>query len=261
MEFVSALKTNWLPVCDEYNVPCGTVRVTKELNFHATDLVNAVCRRGRNQAAWTLRYLITHKRFDESDFTYIYVGTVKKIRMVSFANAVKLLMLLPGKLAQANRSKFAQTLYQYYAGDAKLKAEIDRNAGSSEWIHVLAREALAAERLGSAELDHAQPATGEVYRRLYDACSSAQTPNPTPCRYRSRQCRRVPRRRRCGCAGGHSSRYRPHPPPSVRLPSLSRPSSPCASNPPRPATSRLSALASFRPAASRACPARILQHE
>ena len=136
-------------------------------------MVNAVCRRGRNQAAWTLRYLITH----ESDFTYIHVGTVKKIRMVSFANAVKLLMLLPGRLAQANRSKFAQTLYQYYAGDAKLKAEIDRNAGSSEWIHVLAREALAAERLGSAELDHAQPATGEVYRRLYDACSSAAVPS------------------------------------------------------------------------------------
>ena len=50
--------------------------------------------------------------------------------MVSFANAIKLLMLLPGKLAQAHRSKFAQTLCQYYAGDAKLKAEIDRNAGS-----------------------------------------------------------------------------------------------------------------------------------
>ena len=45
--------------------------------------------------------------FDESDFTYIYFGTVKKIRMVSFANAVKQLMLLPGSLAQANRSKFA----------------------------------------------------------------------------------------------------------------------------------------------------------
>jgi hypothetical protein len=76
-----------------------------------------------------------------------------KIGMVSFANAIKLLMLLPGKLAQAHRSKFAQTLCQYYAGDAKLKAEIDRNAGSSEWLHVLAREALAAERLRSAELD------------------------------------------------------------------------------------------------------------
>ena len=48
--------------------------------------------------------------------------------MVSFANAIKLLMLLPGKLAQTHRSKFAQTLCQYYGGDAKLKAEIDRNA-------------------------------------------------------------------------------------------------------------------------------------
>ena len=111
MEFVSALKKNWLPVCDEYNVPCGTVRVTKELNFHAIDLVNAVCQKGRNQSGLTLQNLIAHKRFDESDFTYVYFGTVKKIRMVSFANAVKLLMLLPGRLAQANRSKFAQTLY------------------------------------------------------------------------------------------------------------------------------------------------------
>jgi hypothetical protein len=118
--------------------------------------VNAVCREGRDQAGWTLRNLISSNRFNASDITYIYFGKLRKIGMVSFANAIKLLMLLPGKLAKANRSKFAQTLYQYYAGDAKLvklKAEIDRNAGSSEWLHVLAREALAAERLRSAELD------------------------------------------------------------------------------------------------------------
>jgi hypothetical protein len=94
--------------------------------------VNAVCREGRDPAGWTLRNLISSNRFNASDITYIYFGKLRKIGMVSFANAIKLLMLLPGKLAKANRSKFAQTLYQYYAGDAKLKAEIDQSMARSK---------------------------------------------------------------------------------------------------------------------------------
>ena len=69
-------------------------------------------------------------------------------------------MLLPGKFAQVNRGKIARILHHYYAGSAKLKAHIDRNAASLELLHMLAREALTAER--AAESQHAEKDTGEV---------------------------------------------------------------------------------------------------
>ena len=41
MEF--DLKLNWRPQCDEYKILCGTVRISKELNINAIDLVSTVC--------------------------------------------------------------------------------------------------------------------------------------------------------------------------------------------------------------------------
>ena len=158
MEF--DLKLNWRPQCDEYKILCGTVRITKELNINAIDLVSAVCRKDRNDAGKTLRRLIASEKLSGTDITYIYVGATKKISMVSFTNAVKLLMLLPGKIAQANRGKFARILHQYYADSTVLKPQIDRNAASTELLHILAREALAAER--AAESEYADNDAGEV---------------------------------------------------------------------------------------------------
>ena len=74
MEFVSGLKLNLLPVCDKYN-------------FEGIDLVNAVCRKDRNQAGLTLRNLTT----------------------LTSRQQLVLAMLLPGKDEQANRAKFAQS--------------------------------------------------------------------------------------------------------------------------------------------------------
>ena len=154
------MKLNWQPHYDKYKILCGTVRITKELNINAIDLVSAVCQKDRNGAGTTLRRLIAGEQLSDTDVTYIYVGATKKISVVSFTNAVKLLMLLPGKLAQVNRGKFARILHHYYAGSAELKAHIDRNAASLELLHMLAREALTDER--AAESQHAEKDTGEV---------------------------------------------------------------------------------------------------
>lgn len=163
------LKLNWQPLAQcEYKIRGGTVRITKESNINAIDLVTAVCNKDRNDAGQTLRRLIASEKLSSTDLTYISVGTKKKICMVSFTNAIKLMMLLPGNFAQVNRQKFAQILHQYYAGSAELKAQIDRNAASHDLLHILAREALATDR--AAEPAHAAKDAGEVESRRYGPC-------------------------------------------------------------------------------------------
>ena len=161
MELVLSL--DWKPAVDKNrDIPCGTVRITKEWNLNAIDLTVAVCQNNRDDAGKTLRRLIRSENLSESDFITV---PLTQIRMVSFTTAFKLLMLLPGKKAQANREEFARILYRYYACDNALKAEIDRNATSSEWLHFLARQALAAEPAADSELGQ-EHASGDVYRSM-----------------------------------------------------------------------------------------------
>ena len=121
------LRLNWNPEGgDDYNIPCGIVRVTTSWHLNAIDLVYAVSQpKERSTAADTLRRLIKKKLFDESDITYVVHSQYKKIGIVSFAKAIKLLMVLGGKTARVEREKFARGLHLFYAGDAELKAEID----------------------------------------------------------------------------------------------------------------------------------------
>ena len=69
------------------------------------------------------------EQLSDTDITYISVGATKKISVVSFTNAVKLLMLLPGKLAQVNRGKFARILHHYYGAHAAWGCELPTNTG------------------------------------------------------------------------------------------------------------------------------------
>jgi hypothetical protein len=146
------LRLNWNPEYDDdRNIPCGAVRVTPGWHINAIDLVYAVCQpTERRTAATTLRELIRKKLLDESDITYVVLSQFKKIGIVSFPNAIKLLMLLGGKTARVEREKFARVLFLYYAGDAELKSKINDNADSQKWINIPAREALKAERAQAA---------------------------------------------------------------------------------------------------------------
>ena len=69
-------------------------------------------------------------------------------KYLRFQDAIDLIMVLPGKLAKETRSKFADILRRYMAGDASLMGEIDANAQSSSAAAELARASLAESILG-----------------------------------------------------------------------------------------------------------------
>jgi hypothetical protein len=136
----------WRPEYDGYNnIPRGTIRVTKDIMFNAIDLVWAVHgSNSRGYAGTVLQRVIESNALCESDFSYIQRGTVKT-QLVSFKNAIKLVMALPGKNARDGRADFAHVLLQFIAGDPRLKATIDKNAESTALLYILAREAIRIE--------------------------------------------------------------------------------------------------------------------
>lgn len=88
----------------ERNNPEGVVRVDSECNFNAIDLVVAFCRNGRKHASKTLVRLKDRDHYSGSDIIYAkYPGSLHHIPLVSYRNAVKVMMLLPGENAKKNR--------------------------------------------------------------------------------------------------------------------------------------------------------------
>jgi hypothetical protein len=70
---------------------------------------------------------------------------------VSFNDALELIMVLPGKMAKEMRTKFADIIKRYLAGDASLIKEAQANAASSHPIAQMARASLAADNGISAK--------------------------------------------------------------------------------------------------------------
>jgi hypothetical protein len=131
-------------------------------HINAIDLVFAVCQPARREiAAKTLGRLISKQLLRESDITYVVLSQFKRIGILSFSNAIKLLMLLGGRNAMIEREKFARVLHLFYAGDAELKRKIDDNADSKMWINILAREALKSERTAATDLQLVLAAAAE----------------------------------------------------------------------------------------------------
>lgn len=67
-----------------------------------------------------------------------------KTKLVSFRDAIQLVMVLPGKIAKETRAQFASIIERYLAGDKTLHAEIDGNAESNSTIAQLARESITS---------------------------------------------------------------------------------------------------------------------
>ena len=65
-----------------------------------------------------------------------------RTKLVSFKDAIELVMVLPGKIATETRAQFAGIIQRYMAGDKSLIAEIQSNAESSAPIAELARASL-----------------------------------------------------------------------------------------------------------------------
>lgn len=60
-------------------------------------------------------------------------------KLVSFKDAIELIMVLPGKLAQETRAQFANIIQRYLAGDASLVSEIAMNGQSNAPLPRMAR--------------------------------------------------------------------------------------------------------------------------
>ena len=74
-----------------------------------------------------------------------------RTKLVTFDDALELIMVLPGKMAKEMRTKFADIIKRYLAGDKTLVEEIKANAESSHPIAQMARESLAADNGMSPE--------------------------------------------------------------------------------------------------------------
>jgi hypothetical protein len=62
--------------------------------------------------------------------------------VVSFEDAIELFMVLPGKVAKETRTKFADVIKRYLAGDRSMITEIEANAASDAPIAQLARASM-----------------------------------------------------------------------------------------------------------------------
>jgi hypothetical protein len=75
-----------------------------------------------------------------------------KTKLVTFKDAIQLVMILPGLVAKETRAQFAAIIERYLAGDQSMHAEIEGNASSSSPIAQLARHSLGIEKEDAATL-------------------------------------------------------------------------------------------------------------
>jgi hypothetical protein len=121
----------------------ASVRVTEDGLLFAVDLVMVMTGSSRDDAGKALRRLSDEVfQSDKLSDRQISNHGGHKTKLVSFENALELIMVLPGKVAKDTRKTFASIIRRYLAGDKSLITEIEANAGSSSPIAQLARETL-----------------------------------------------------------------------------------------------------------------------
>jgi hypothetical protein len=121
----------------------ATVRVTHDHLIYAVDLAMVMTGLARDQSGLVLRRLsdeksqsikmIERQLSDRGGY---------KTKLVSFQDALELIMVLPGKIAKETRAQFTSILKRYMAGDQSLVSEIHANASSASPIAQMARESL-----------------------------------------------------------------------------------------------------------------------
>lgn len=132
-------------------IVCGrdaTVRITNDGLLFAVDLVMVVTGKNRNEAGEAIRR-ITEEVFQSSKLLERSLpGRGNgRTKLVTFQDAIELIMVLPGKIAKESRVQFAEIIKRYLAGDESLVQEIRANAESDSAISKLARESLDADRV------------------------------------------------------------------------------------------------------------------
>ena len=87
--------------------------MTKDLQFHAIDLIQTVCSTSRDYAGQIFRRIVAAKQFFELDITYVVRG-VRKMPLVSFHEAIKLLMVLPEICQESKQTMGAESSLKWY---------------------------------------------------------------------------------------------------------------------------------------------------
>jgi hypothetical protein len=118
----------------------ANARITDDGLLYAVDVNMVMSGKDRNNAGRDLRDLpddvFSSTKFVERKMPGKGNGHTK---LVSFENAIELIMVLPGKVAKETRAKFASIIRRYLAGDHSLIVEIKANAESDSPIAKLAR--------------------------------------------------------------------------------------------------------------------------
>lgn len=120
----------------------ASVRVTNDGLLYAVDLVMVMTGASRDYAGQHLRRLPdeTFSSCKLHDRSFPGKGNTN-IKLVSFQDAIELIMVLPGKVAKETRTQFADIIRRYLAGDSSLVPEIEANAQSDSPIAQMARAA------------------------------------------------------------------------------------------------------------------------
>jgi hypothetical protein len=109
------------------------------------DLIMVVCEKDGNHAQEVWRRLPDDKKSEVHAFcvNFRFPGRGQSEQpVITFPGAIKIMMWLPGDNAKKFRTKAAEIITRYYAGDKSLLKEIEANAESEAPIHKMARAAL-----------------------------------------------------------------------------------------------------------------------
>lgn len=132
-------------------VPGATVRfcvIDGVQYLSIRDMIMCVCGKDNKRAAEIWDRLSQDRKDEVSAFcgNFQFHGQGQLDQpVITFVGALKLIMFLPGEAAKKHRTAMADILRRYFAGDATLLDEIQRNQVSDSPIAQMARASLAAE--------------------------------------------------------------------------------------------------------------------
>lgn len=160
-------------------VPGASVRFTVKDGVQylsIRDLIMVVCEKDGNHAQEVWRRLPDDKKSEVNaqcvNFRFPGRGQSEQ-PVITFPGAIKIMMWLPGENAKNVRTKAAEIITRYYAGDKTLLQEIEANANSNAPINQMARAALDADPniLMSQKLELAEKVELVKKRKLENVAS------------------------------------------------------------------------------------------
>ena len=135
----------------------ASVRITEDGMICAIDLAMVVTGKDKKHAGEAIR------RIPEEAFSALKLRVRSmpgkgntNVRVLKFEDAIEFVMVLPGKIARETRTKFANIIKRYMAGDEGMVKELRANAQSTSPIAQLARDSPVVENNELVDDEEAQ---------------------------------------------------------------------------------------------------------